>query len=246
MKEFTIDSDGIALHAKLEMPEGVSSCPLAIIVHGLTGNMEEEHIRAMAKGVVDIGIAALRVEMYGHGKSGGAFDDHTIYKWVGNMLKAIEYAKSLDFVTDLYLMGHSQGGLLTVLMGGMRNDDLKAIIPLSPALNIPDMVRTKGLLLGVPFDPEHIPEHFDSDWIHVKGDYIRTMQTIHAEEAIDRYKGRVLIVHGDEDMAVPVSYGIEAAKRYQNAKLVILKGDDHGYHKHLDEAVKAVQDFLRS
>ncbi|MBQ2657611.1 MAG: hypothetical protein IJF87_03450 [Erysipelotrichaceae bacterium] len=66
MKEFYIDSDGIRLHTKLEVPDTDNKCPLLIVVHGFTGNMEEEHIVAAAKTALEIGFAALRVEMYGH------------------------------------------------------------------------------------------------------------------------------------------------------------------------------------
>ena len=50
MQEFFIDSDGIKIHAKLEMPAGAPErCPLCIVQHGLTGHMEENHIGAVAK-----------------------------------------------------------------------------------------------------------------------------------------------------------------------------------------------------
>ena len=118
MKEFYINSDGIRLHAKLEMPENFNGkCPLAIIIHGLTGHMEEEHIVGVAKVMNEVGIAALRVEMYGHGKSEGKFEEHTLLKWINNALDVVDYAKKLDFVTDLYICGHSQGGLLTMIIG---------------------------------------------------------------------------------------------------------------------------------
>ena len=49
MQEFYIDSDGIQIHAKLEMPESTPAhCPLCIVQHGLTGHMEENHIVAVA------------------------------------------------------------------------------------------------------------------------------------------------------------------------------------------------------
>ena len=44
MKEFYIDGDGTRLHAKLDIPEGVTKGPLCILIHGFTGHMEEEHI----------------------------------------------------------------------------------------------------------------------------------------------------------------------------------------------------------
>ncbi|MBQ1315173.1 MAG: alpha/beta hydrolase, partial [Erysipelotrichaceae bacterium] len=196
MKEFYINSDGIRLHAKLEMSENFNGkCPLAIIIHGLTGHMEEEHIVGVAKVMNEVGIAALRVEMYGHGKSEGKFEEHTLLKWINNALDVVDYAKKLDFVTDLYICGHSQGGLLTMIIGGLRNDDFKAIIPMSPAVVILDAAR-KGIFFGVSFDPQHIPDELDAILYKINGNYFRTAQMININELIDRYSGPVFIVHG--------------------------------------------------
>lgn len=243
MEEFYIDSDGTRLHAKLDRPEGVTGKgPLCILIHGFTGHMEEDHIIAAQKAMNEAGISVLRAEMYGHGQSDGEFKNHTLYKWVTNALSVVAYAKTLDFVTDLYLCGHSQGGLLTMLIGGMCPDDFKAIIPLSPAWMIPETARD-GSILGVNFDPQHIPEKLCFDDRELSGDYVRVAQTIHVEDEIARYNGPVLIIHGDDDEAVPYSYGVKAAQMYKNAKLVTIHGDDHCYTRHLDEVAKAIKEF---
>ena len=70
-------------------------------------------------------------------------------------------------------------------------------------------------------------------------------QTIHVEDAIDRFTGPVLIVHGDEDETVPVEYGIRAAERYRDCKLVLIPGDTHCYDFHLDLVVDAVKEWMR-
>ena len=243
MEEFYINSDGTRLHAKLDRPEGVTGKgPLCILIHGFTGHMEEDHIIAAQKAMNEAGISVLRAEMYGHGQSDGEFKNHTLYKWVTNALSVVAYAKTLDFVTDLYLCGHSQGGLLTMLIGGMCPDDFKAIIPLSPAWMIPETARD-GSVLGVNFDPLHIPEKLTFDDRELSGDYIRVAQTIHVEDEIARYNGPVLIIHGDDDEAVPYSYGVKASQMYKNAKLVTIHGDDHCYTRHLDEVSKAIREF---
>ena len=245
MKEFYIDCDGIKLHAKLDRPEGAEKGPLCILIHGFTGHMEEDHIIAAQKAMNEAGVSVLRAEMYGHGKSDGEFKNHTLYKWVTNALAVVHYAKTLDFVTDLYLCGHSQGGLLTMLIGGMCPDDFKAIIPLSPAWMIPEISR-EGSILGTQFDPQQIPETVISgDW-ELSGDYVRVAQTIHVEDEIERYNGPVLIVHGDEDEAVPYFYGQKACELYKNAKLVTIHGDDHCYSRHLSEMTDAVRSFFEN
>lgn len=244
MREFYIEDDGIQIHAKLDIPEGVDKCPLAIVVHGFTGHMEEVHIIEAAKAFFDSGCATLRVEMYGHGQSGGKFRDHTIYKWITNMLKVVEYTKSLDFVTKLYLCGHSQGGLLTALVGGMCPDKFASLILLSPALMIPQEARD-GMILGTEFDPVNVPDELVQDVDNVlSGNYIRVMQTIHVEDEIARYDGPVLIVHGDEDETVPYECGVRAAEMYSNARLVTIAGDDHCYDYHLDQVYDAIRQYL--
>ncbi|MCR5094410.1 MAG: lysophospholipase [Lachnospiraceae bacterium] len=244
MKEFYINDDGIKIHAKLERPDQGEKHPLVILVHGYTGHMEEDHILGVRDAILSAGFAALRVEMYGHGKSDGAFRDHTLYKWISNMLKVVEYAGSLDFVTDLYLCGHSQGGLLVMLIAGMCPDRLKSIIPLSPAWMIPGDAR-RGEMLGAKVDPINIPDTFVQGEVNtLSGNYLRTAQTIHVEDEIERYAGPVLIVHGDNDEAVPYEYGVKAAKLYRNARLVTIPGDDHCYNSHLDLVENAVREFL--
>ena len=56
MKEFYIADDGIQLHAKLDVPEEKEKCPLVIVFHGLTGNMEERHITAVSNAMNEIGL----------------------------------------------------------------------------------------------------------------------------------------------------------------------------------------------
>ena len=243
-----IRDDGIRLNAALDMPVGWQpgqKCSLVVVIHGFTGHIEEAHIVAVSKGINAVGFATLRADMYGHGHSDGEFKKHTLFKWMTNALTVIDYARALDFVTDIYLCGHSQGGLLVMLAAAMKHDVIRGLIPLSPAWMIPEIAR-KGELLGERFDPDHIPEKLHG-WhdLDLDGNYARVAQTIHVEEAIDRYRGPVLIVHGDEDESVPVEYGIRAAERYINGKLVLIEGDDHCYDRHLDQVVAAVQDWLR-
>ena len=240
-----IQEDGLRLNARLDMPEKAGDrCPLVIVIHGFTGYMDETHIEAVSRGINEAGFATLRVEMYGHGHSDGEFKDHTLYKWLTNALTVIDYARKLDFVTDLYLCGHSQGGLTVMLAAALKHDVIRGIIPLSPACMIPEEARA-GKMLEVSFDPDHIPDELHGwDGRTLNGNYLRVAQTIRVEEAVSRFRGPVLIVHGDADETVPVRYGIDAAKAYHDAKLVLIPGDDHCYNFHLDQVVKAVKDWL--
>ena len=244
-REFYIDHDGIALHARLTFPVSQKDrYPLLIIEHGFTGHMEERHIEALADAANSIGFAALRIELYGHGKSGGSFRDHTVLKWVSEMLTVIGYARSLDFVDGLYLAGHSQGGLTAILVAPMESDVLDGLIALAPATVIRDHVLS-GRALDAEFDPEHIPGEIHLENVRaLSGDYIRAARILPIDDAIRMYRKPVLIVHSDTDETVPVSYARDAAEKYHNARLVIIEGDTHCYDHKLEEVIAAVKEFL--
>lgn len=241
--QFWIPDDGIRLNAKLTRPSEGSQ-PLAILIHGFTGHMEEPHMLALVDTFNALGFATLRADLYGHGQSGGRFHDHTLYKWLTNVLTLIDYARSLDFVTGLTLCGHSQGGLAVMLAAAMKRDQVDRLIPLAPAAMIPEGAR-RGELLGRRFDPDHIPDTLNVDEKRtLGGNYIRVAQTLRVEDAIDRYPGPVLIVHGDADATVPVQVGIDAAGRYRDARLALIHGDSHCFDFHLDQMLAAIRDWL--
>ena len=240
-----LTDDGINLHTKLDMPHSHNGkCPLVIVIHGFTGHMEERHITATAETFNDLGYATLRVDMYGHGRSGGQFRNHTLFKWMTNAMTVIDYARTLDFVTDLFLCGHSQGGLTVMLAAALKHDVIRGIIPMSPAVTIPEDAR-RGNVLGLEFDPDHIPEEvsFPNGFV-LSGNHIRVSQMIRVEDAIDRYTGPVLLIHGEMDETIPVQASVDAAKRYQNAQLVIIPGDTHCYDCHLDEVLAAIRQWM--
>ena len=225
MREYYITDDGIRLHIKLDMPVGWpedsedGKCPLAIVIHGLTGNMEERHIRAVAR---------------------------LIFKWLNNAMTVADHAASLDFVSDLYVCGHSQGGLTTVMLAGMKPELFKAAIPLSPATMIAEAARG-GRSFGTEFDPDHIPEEiYVNSEQKVSGNYLRAAQMLDVDYAIKRYNRPVLIVHGSDDEAVPLRCAEEAAGKYNNARLAVIEGDDHCYNYHLDQMLEAVRSFMET
>ena len=48
-------------------------------------------------------------------------------------------------------------------------------------------------------------------------------------DVIGAYQGDVLILHGDRDAIVPLSYSQRAAEVYAHAELVVMEGQNHGF-----------------
>lgn len=235
-----IYSDGIRLSCKLD--QAAPDSPLVIILHGITGNQEERHIVGVADAFVEAGFGALRLDLYGHGESEGLFSEHTLSKWINNTLDAIMFAKTVS--RRIFLCGHSQGGLTAVLAGAISQKDLSGLVLLSPACSIPDGAR-KGELLGMRFDPEHIPDQLElpGKGQSVGSVYIREAQRIRTDEAF--FPGPVLIVHGEADQTIPVSWSKDLVRQYPNGKLVIIPDDTHCYDYHLDAVMDAVKTWAK-
>lgn len=239
------DVDGVRLNAKLELPDNEEEkSPLMIISHGFTGNMEERHIRAVSETVLALGFASLRVELYGHGNSGGSFHDHDIRKWVSELVQIIDRAARLDFVSEIWLCGHSQGGLAVMLAAAERKELVKGLIPLSPAWMIPEGAR-RGNLLGMVFDPARIPEEIPlGGGVSLSGNYLRVAAQTDAEAAMRAYPGPVLIIHGTADETVPYPFAEQAAALYQSCTLIPVEDDTHCFDRHLDRMTEALSAWL--
>ncbi|MBR1895972.1 MAG: alpha/beta hydrolase, partial [Pyramidobacter sp.] len=61
-----------------------------------------------------------------------------------------------------------------------------------------------------------------------------------------RYPGDVLILHGDKDTIVPMSYSERAAKTYKSAAFHVIKDGAHGFQgPTFDQAIGFIEPFLR-
>ena len=240
----TIYDGGIPLNLKLEIPDdGKEKHPLILVIHGFTGDMEEAHLVGMARMMNELGFAVLRADLYGHGTSGGSFRDHTLWKWVSNIMALIDYARGLGQFTEIRLCGHSQGGLAVMLTAAMERDRISGVIALSPAVTIPERAR-RGTAFGLSFDPDRIPEELEHAEGPLSGNYMRVAQTIRVEEYAEKYDGPILFVHGDADETIPVEASVRISRLYKNAELAVIPDDLHCFDRHLDEAVEAVRKWL--
>ncbi len=236
-----IHDDGIALAADLETPEGAGGlCPLVILLHGFSSARNRIHTLQTAAALREEGFATLRFDLYGHGESGGEFSKHTLYKWISNTMSVIDYAREVGY-TDLYLSGHSQGGLVAALAAGMEPDRIRGLILRAPAFMIPQGAR-EGSLLGYAFDPEHVPDCIALyDDRVLDGNYLRVAQAVRPEEAAGRFGGPVLILQGEEDDVVLPEVSRRAAEMYRDCALFLLPGEGH----HFDHTPARMRELIR-
>ncbi|MCP2028411.1 pimeloyl-ACP methyl ester carboxylesterase [Flavobacterium sp. HSC-32F16] len=140
VKDFTFSGKNTKLTygATLTLPKNKKKYPLAILISG-TGQhdrnytfMGRESFTVLADYLARSGIASLRVDDRGFGKTTGDFENATTGDFANDIEEEIEYLKSDKNVdaTHIGLIGHSEGGMIASIVSS-RNKDIKFMISLS-------------------------------------------------------------------------------------------------------------------
>ena len=128
MKTDTLELDGPngKLHKIITTPliQNDNKGAMVIVMHGLMSSSEESLIQTMAEKLNKAGIATLRFDFNGHGKSGGNFIDMTVPKEIEDAKMIIDYVEKLNQYSSISLVGHSQGGVVTSMVAGELADKI--------------------------------------------------------------------------------------------------------------------------
>ncbi|KUJ63455.1 hypothetical protein AR687_01840 [Flavobacteriaceae bacterium CRH] len=140
VKDFTFSGKNTKLTygATLTTPKNKKKYPLAILISG-TGQhdrnytfMGRESFTVLADYLARNGIASLRVDDRGFGKTTGDFENATTGDFADDIEEEIAYLKSDKNVdaSHIGLIGHSEGGMIASIVSS-RNKDVKFMISLS-------------------------------------------------------------------------------------------------------------------
>lgn len=177
-----------------------------------------------------------------HAKSSGKTTDMTIFTEKEDLRAVIDYVCSLERVdTDrIYLMGASQGGLVTALVAEEVEDLIRGMILYFPALNIPDDWRRRFK------SEDEIPESVDLWGMKLGRNFFLKIREFDTFEHIGGFKKSVLIIHGDRDEIVIVDNSKRAERLYRDLRLEVLQGEGHGFSpKGTEKATELMLEFLQ-
>ncbi|AWB45583.1 hypothetical protein DCC85_16185 [Paenibacillus sp. CAA11] len=246
-------SNGVTLRGSIRLPnsyEKGKKYPVAILSHGVLGDRNQQGMfTQLTDALQKKGMVTVRFDFDGYGESDGELKYNSIKSEKEDLSAIIDYVKTLDYVDTnrINLVGYSMGGAATSLVAGERANEIHSVALWSAAAILVDDAE-RGSLLGATVDVNNLP-----DEIPIFGGAY-TFGKKWFEDAIgldiygiaQKYEGDVLIVHGDKDQVVPMSYSKKYDKVYgKGAKLVVVKGGEHVYAGDaLDMAVKRTVNFL--
>lgn len=245
--------DGLLLRGAYHRPQGTGKTPLVIMMHGLTSTRYENHFMFvdLSKRFEALGIASLRFDFMGSGESDGSFSDMTALTELDDANAMLDYAKKLPFVDTekIFLLGMSLGGAVAGMTAAMRREDVKALILWAPGAVIPDACRA-GKILDATFDPDHLPEVIDLLGLPLGRDFITAGLSLDIYRETEAYDRPTLILHGDADDIVPISYSETYQRRLKNCKLIPVEGAGHNLDSievrasFMNETIRFVSDNL--
>ncbi|WP_066022043.1 MULTISPECIES: alpha/beta hydrolase family protein [Clostridium] len=247
MEIVKIKRAGLNLIGTLEKPElkEGEKCPLVIIMHGFTDDRQKPVVFNMAQELLKYGIASVRFDFNGHGESEGRFEDMTVMNELEDAREILRYTKSLDFVENISIFGHSQGGVIAGMIAGCYPNEINCIVQMAPAATLKDDAII-GTLMGTQYDPDNIPEYVNFWDKHLSSLYFSIAQCLPIYEMSSKYKGPVCLIHGTGDNIVSYNASKKYHEVYDNSQLHLIEGQDHWFTTALDETLVLAKEFILS
>ncbi len=221
-----ISKSGKQIYGKLYFPKAEGKFPLVIVSHGYNSSHSnfEKACRTFAAG----GVIAYAYDFCGGAvwsRSEGSTTDMTVFTEKEDLLSVFGYITEMDNVDrgKVFLMGESQGGLVTALAAEEISAALRGIILYYPAMMIPDNWRENYPEIS------DIPEVTELWGMKLGRQFFVTIHDMHPFEVIGRKMKRAIVIEGGSDGLVTMDIVEKTAAAYENSELVVLNGEGHGF-----------------
>lgn len=217
--------------------------PTVIYSHGFGGSYEYgvDYAKALAKK----GYAVYCFDFCGgspDSRSSGSTLHMSIFTEQKDLEAVIKSLKKKKYVDqkNIFLFGTSQGGAVSAITAAKHRKEIRGLILFYPAFVLVDHAKAEFKSV------DEIPDKYYFMWMEVGKTYFKDLLDYDIYEDIKAYKKKVLIVHGDADDIVPLSYSRKAVKTYSSAELRVIKGAGHGFDgAGEDKAVKYILNYLK-
>lgn len=248
-KKFICYVDGQKVGGRLYHPEGEGPFPTIMFVPGM--GMNYYLYDEIFKLVNNEGIAVAAFDCRGNAPtssiSDGKFSEMTPTSLKKDIMAATDFISAHQMVDaeNLFIMGHSLGGLTAALTAAETPDKYKGMIGYDPAYQMPDEYRE--------LYPEgtEIPE---APNVQTEGKaFIEESLSIDVVDEIKSYNGNTIILTGTGDTlgAGQAIYSIApdimdaSAEALPNGELIVVEGADHQFSQHFDLLIQYIVDFVK-
>lgn len=235
------------LAAIIEKPQLApgKTCDMVMLLHGFSSNKDTSLMEHLADSLLRRGVASIRFDFNGHGKSEGEFVNMTVPNEIDDALKVYRYVRQLPYVRSVSMVGHSQGGVVASMTAGkLGTDSVAAVVLMAPAAVLrEDAIR--GNTMGARYNPLDPPEYVTLfGGLKLGRAYIQSAFSLPIYETAARFQGPACMIHGTGDVVVPYTYSLRYMETYRHGELHLMEGEDHGFGHNEGKAVGLAVSFL--
>jgi len=215
---------------KLRYMDNITRKNLYIIfLPGFMSDIEGKKPQAFKRYAIKKKLGFLAVEYHGHGKSSGKFVEGNISKWTSDARIAI---KKIVKKNDFIFIGSSMGAWISLNLFNDFKNQIRGFIGIGAA---PEFVNR---IMWKKFDKKIKQEILKKGICNVKhGGYEYPITRQFIKDGLknkilskkNSIRTKVIMIHGEKDEVVPVSFSRKVLALFSNAKkkLVIVKNGDH-------------------
>lgn len=238
-----VERDGKQIYGVLYTPDNPGEkMPAVIFSHGFGGNYQvgEPYARELAAR----GFVVYCFDFCGGSpgsRSDGSTLEMSVFTEEADLEAVMEDIQGLDCVDkeNLFLIGTSQGGAVSAITGAHQKDEIRGMVLLYPAFILAEQANELFQ------SPEEIPDTYYHLWMEVGRAYFEPLLGYDIYEDAAAYDKEVLLLHGDQDSIVPLSYSEKALEYYPSAELKVISGAGHGFYgENADLAVGYILEYL--
>lgn len=248
--EYQIDElyalrDGKQIYGVVYIPQNAGEqMPAIIYSHGFGGS--HQYGTQYAKAMAARGYVVYCFDFCGGSpgsRSDGSTLEMSLFTEREDLEAVIKMMQELDYVdnSNLFLLGTSQGGAVSALTAAAHPDEIKGAVLLYPAFVLVDNANE------LFHSSEEIPDTYYFLWMNVGRTYFEPLLDYDIYADIKDYTKDVLILHGDADSIVPLSYSEKAVQVYSSAQLNVLQGAGHGFYgDDTEQAIGYITEYLNT
>lgn len=244
-QELYAKRDGNQIYGLAYVPQNAGKkMPAVIFSHGFGGNYQVG--MQYAEALAEKGYVVYCFDFCGgspESRSDGTTLEMSIFTEQADLEAVIHMIQGQDFVDkeNIFLMGTSQGGAVSAITAAANKEAIKGAVLLYPAFVLVDHAKERFESV------DDIPDTYYQMWMTVGRVYAEKLLDYDIYEAISHYDKDVLLIHGDADDIVPLSYSEKAVDFYGSAKLEVLPGAGHGFYgKDAEQAVAWTLEYLNA
>lgn len=225
-----------------------SDTDIVVLCHGFTGDRHEfGKFDKVAQAINREKISTFAFDFSGSGESDD--DALLVAKQIDDLDCVVAHLQTLGF-KRFGFFGHSLGGLVCLKWFNKHKKEIAGMVFWAPVTNKikytwdkrfsqEELRQAREFGYIVKYDKKRV-----RGAIKIDAQIMKEREEVDQRELVENVTCPVLIIHGTEDLSVPLSDSREAVEFNSNLRLIEVDGADHGFNGFVDEIAKESANFF--